>query len=309
MSCDAVRRLIPLYYYGELTPEEEDRVEGHIFECAACARATERQRALAAALDRREAELPPMLLDDCRAELMLAIQGGTPILKTPAKRPWTRFLEAMADTLSGVGRFRRPLTAMALVALGFFSARVPGWRGASVSSISLAPDQAFATVRSVLADNSGRVQIAYDETERRSISGPIDDRNIRRLLVAGSRDENPDVRVQAVDLLKARAASADVREVLLNRLANDPNAGVRLKALEGLKPLAFEPEVRKTLAQALLADDNPAVRMQAVDLLIAHRDDSMVGVLQGLVQREDNNNVRLRCEKALMEMNASVGTF
>ena len=112
--------------------------------------------------------------------------------------------------------------------------------------------------------------------------------------MAGSRDENPDVRVQAVDLLKDRAASADVREVLLNRLTNDPNAGVRLKALEGLKPLAFEPEVRKTLAQALLSDDNPAVRMQAVDLLVSHRDDSMVGVLQNLVQREDNNYVRLQ---------------
>lgn len=309
MSCDAVQKLIPLYYYGELTPEEEDRVEGHVFECPACARETERQRALAAALDRRQVEVPPTLLDDCRANLMLAIQGGAPVPKTPAKGPWTLFLEAMADTLAGFGRFRRPMAAMALVGLGFLAARVPGWRGSSISSASLAPDQNFAAVRSVVADNSGRVQIAYDETERRVVSGPIDDQNIRRLLVAGSRDENPDVRVQAVDLLKDRAATADVREVLLNRLTNDPNAGVRLKALEGLKPLAFEPEVRKTLARALLSDDNPAVRMQAVDLLVLHRDDSMVGVLQNLVQREDNNYVRLRCEKALKEMNASVGTF
>jgi len=309
MSCDAVQKLIPLYYYGELTPEEEDRVEGHVFECPACARETERQRALAAALDRRQADLPPMLLEDCRADLRLAIQGGAPVPKVPAKGPWALFLDALAETLAGLGRFRRPLTATALLAIGFFAARIPAWHGPSLSSASLTPDQNFATVRSVVADPSGRVQIAYDETERRIVSGPIDDQNIRRLLVAGSRDENPDVRVRAVDLLKDRAATADVREALLNRLANDPNAGVRLKALEALKPLAFEPEVRKTLAQALLSDDNPAVRMQAVDLLISHRDDSMVGVLQNLVQREDNNYVRLRCEKALKEMNASVGTF
>jgi HEAT repeat protein len=111
-------------------------------------------------------------------------------------------------------------------------------------------------------------------------------------------------------LLKARAASSDdVRDAFLNRLANDPNPGVRLKALEGLKPLATDPAVRKTLAQVLLADDNPAVRMQAVDLLIAHRDDSVVGVLQNVVQREDNNYVRSQCEKALKELNASLGTF
>ena len=45
------------------------------------------------------------------------------------------------------------------------------------------------------------------------------------------------------------------------------------------------------------------------DLLVAHRDDSVVGVLQGLVQREGNNSVRLKLEKALKDMNASIGTF
>ena len=92
-------------------------------------------------------------------------------------------------------------------------------------------------------------------------------------------------------------------------MAHDSNAGVRLKALDGLKPLADDPQVRKTLAQVLLADDNPAVRMQVVDLLVSRRDDSMVGVLQNLVQKEDNSYVRLKCEKALKDMNASIGTF
>jgi HEAT repeat protein len=111
-----------------------------------------------------------------------------------------------------------------------------------------------------------------------------------------------------VDLLKNRTGSVEVRDALLNALS-DTNPGVRLKALEGLKPLAADPQVRKTLAQVLLADDNPAVRIQAVDLLVSHRDDAMVGVLQNLVQREDNGYVRLKCEKALKEMNASIGTF
>jgi hypothetical protein len=319
MSCDAVLKLIPLYYYGELTPDEEDRVEAHVFECAPCARATERQRAMAAALDRRQLDPPPSLADDCRAGLLMAIRGGARVAKTPSKGPWQLFLEAMADTMANWHRFRQPLAAAALVALGFLAARAPMWRGSSgslgssvspsLSSASLSPDQAFATVRSVLTDNSGRVQIAYDETQRRVISGPMDDQNIRRLLVAGLREENPDVRVHAVDLLKQHASSNDVREALLNRVTNDPNPGVRLKALEGLKLLAGEPEIRKTLAQVLQSDDNPMMRMQALDLLIAHPDDSMVGVLQHVVQRDDNNYVRLQCEKALKEMNASLGTF
>ena len=59
----------------------------------------------------------------------------------------------------------------------------------------------------------------------------------------------------------------------------------------------------------LLSDDNPAMRMQVVDMLVAHHDDSMVGVFQDLVQKEDNSYVRLKCEKALKDMNASIGTF
>jgi HEAT repeat protein len=84
---------------------------------------------------------------------------------------------------------------------------------------------------------------------------------------------------------------------------------VRLKAVEGLKPLATDAQVRKTLAQALLEDENPAVRMQVVDLLVQHRDDQIVGVLQDVMQKENNSYVRLKSEKALRAMNASVGTF
>ena len=67
--------------------------------------------------------------------------------------------------------------------------------------------------------------------------------------------------------------------------------------------------MRKALARVLLVDENAAVRMLVVDLLVAHRDDAMVGVLQGMVQRESDNSVRLKMEQALKGMNASIGTF
>ena len=67
--------------------------------------------------------------------------------------------------------------------------------------------------------------------------------------------------------------------------------------------------MRKVLAQVLLSDDNPAVRIQAIDMLTASRDESVIGVLQNVVDKEDNSYVRWRCEKVLKDMNASVGTF
>jgi hypothetical protein len=44
-------------------------------------------------------------------------------------------------------------------------------------------------------------------------------------------------------------------------------------------------------------------------MLVAHRDDDVVGVLQDLMQKENNSYVRMKSEQALKAMNASVGTF
>ena len=315
MTCDSVSNLISLYYYGELMPEEEDRLETHLAGCAACARELERQRKLAAALDQRTATVSPLLLDDCRADLMAAVAGGAPRMSGQRKGPWTLFLEAMASTFGGMGRLRQPLGATVLVALGFMAAKITPanfalLRGSgTLSTASMTPDDVFSTVRSVQPDAAGRVQISFDETHRRAVEGRMDDPAIQRLLLAASHEENPAVRVESVDILKSSAGSSQVRDALLNALATDPIASVRLKALEGLKPISTDPAVRKTLSQVLLTDDNAAVRMQVVDLLVAHRDDSMVGMLQNLMQHEDNGYVRLKCEKALKEMNASIGTF
>jgi len=315
MSCDSISKLIPLYYYGELSPEEEDRVEEHTHACTGCTREMERQRILAAALDRRSLAPPPFLLEDCRSDLMAAIQGGAPRLEKSTKSAWKLFLEAMGASWSGLARLRRPVGALALITLGFFAARMttglPSGPGSATpaTTAGFIPDDALSTVRSVRSDPSGHVEVAFDETRRRVVSGRMDDSNIQKLLLAAAHGDNTAVRVESMDLLRARAGSMEVRDALLNAIVQDSNAGVRLKALEGLKPLVGDAEVRKTLARVLLADDNAAIRMQVVDLLVSRRDDSTVGMLQDLVQKEDNNSVRLKVAKALKDMNASVGTF
>jgi hypothetical protein len=314
MTCDSAANLIALYHYGELAPAEEDLLETHLAGCAACAADLEKQRKIAAALDQRTVETSPSLLEDCRADLMAAVAGGAP-RSAPQKGPWTLFLEAMASTFGGLGRLRQPLGATALVALGFMAAKIapgtlPGLSShRGVTAASLGGDDVFSTVRSVQPDSNGRVQIAFDETHRRVVEGRMSDETIQRLLLAAAREQDSAVRVESVDVLKSNPESTEVRDALLNAVAHDPNPGVRLKALEGLKPLAGDPQVRRTLAQVLLTDDNAHMRMEVADLLSAHPDDSLVGMLQSALQREDNDYVRLKVEKALKEMNASIGTF
>ena len=316
MNCESVVKLIPLYFYGELPPEEEDRVEQHLDTCVACSRQAERQRAIAAALDRRQMEPSAALLAECRHDLMRAVYRAEARAVAPAhSTPWTHFRDGFAALFPPLWRWRTPLGAVALVALGFVSARFlqPGSSG-PLSTASLAPENVISSVRSIQAlpqgGSSSEVQIVLDETRRRVVSGRLDDRNIQRLMLAAAHDENnPGVRVESVDILKSHSDSAEIRGLLLNRVAHDPNPGVRLKALDGLKPFTDDPEVRKVLAQVLLHDNYPGVRIQAVDALTSHADDNMVGVLQDVVQKENNGYVRSRCAKALKDMNASIGTF
>jgi hypothetical protein len=306
MNCDSVSKLIPLYFYGEVTPDEEDQVDQHLHECAACAAELEQHRALAGALDQRRAEVPPFLLEECRDDLLAAIAGGAPRQVKSAKGPWTLFLEALSSTFSTAGRAWQVVAALLLFTLGYAAAR---YSGSNAPQVAVTPDNVHYNVRAVNAGADGQVRLTLDEMRRREVTGRVEDSNIQQFLLAGSRNEDAAVRVESVGLLKGRVDQPQVLDSLLNALSGDPNDGVRLRALDALKPMAGDARVAKTLSQVLLSDVNPAVRMQVIDLMVTRRDDSMVGVLQNLMQREDNNGVRLKASKVLKDWNASIGTF
>ena len=176
------------------------------------------------------------------------------------------------------GGFLKPAAAMALVIAGFAPGRLIPPPAAPQPAEEFAAGTPVSTeVQHVEADQSGRVRIVLGETRRRVLTG------------------DPE--------------NAAIRDWLLNAAseASDPN--VRLTAIERLKPMAADPETRSVLSKVLLSDDNAGVRNQAIDLLLEHREVRLAGVLQELLQTEDDNSVRLRCEKALREMNASIETF
>ena len=111
MMCDAVLDYIPLYFYGELAPVEEDQLEEHLHSCPSCAREMERQRAFAAALSGRQIDPSPTFLDDCRQDLAAAMEGAGSrriASRRQSRRSspgqWRLFLAALADSFSGNGQ-------------------------------------------------------------------------------------------------------------------------------------------------------------------------------------------------------------
>ena len=307
MTCQEAKDNLPLLLYGELTFDEEEKVEGHLERCVECQAAMQRQRALHEAFDTLELHPTVDLLAQNRMQLRKRVAA------TSARTTfWERLRQGFTIHVHPIPAGMQPVGALALIAMGFFGARMlpTSSLGGNVNVAGVDSRPMTSRVRYVEPEQSGKVQIVVEETRQRVLSGKVDDQSIQNLLLAAAQDpQDPGLRVESVDLLKSRPESAEVRNALLGALQHDTNPGVRLKALDGLRGSAADPQVRQVLAQILLTDDNPGVRTQAIDLLIQHKSERMVGVLQELMRKEDNGYVRLRCEKALKEMNASVETY
>ena len=297
MNCDSAQSQLSLILYGELSFEEEELVQRHMDGCPACRDEFARAKLLHRAVDRLEPEMDELLVVNCRRTLRVSIAAMGP----PQKNRWF-------DGLSW-NAFIKPIGAAALIALGFFGARftsLPSTAQAPQGSVPLASRVRYVEP----ADSLGQVQIVVEETSQRTLSGATGSEPIRRLLLSAARDaSDAGLRVESMDILRSSAESADVRRALIYALQHDPNSGVRLKALEGLRASSGDPDTRRALSQALLGDVNPGVRTLAIDMLTQKKEAALVGVLQELMRKEDNGYVRLKCQKALHEMNASVETF
>jgi hypothetical protein len=302
MKCEEIVEQFPFYSYGEVSPEVEERIESHLAGCADCREAYAKHRSFMQALDQREDANEAALLTTCRVDLrrQLAAEGTR-----KANGGWFESLRSFSQFHIPL---RIPVGAMALVALGYFGARYTPEKFGGIRAGLTQP--MFSNVQSIEPQDSGKVNIAVDEVQRRVVTGNLGDPRIQALLLDAVREEsNPGLRVQSIGVLKNSADSEPVRSALIEAVSHDPNAGVRLKALEGLTPYASDAAVRKTLANVLLKDDNAGVRVRAIDVLTSHHDDSIVGILQDVMQKEDDGYIRRRTRDLLQTMKASVGTY
>lgn len=302
MNCTEACRCLPLLLYGELSPRQEEDLDEHLEGCAECRTELGRVRLWQGAVDAAEPEVPHVLLSECRRRLRGEIRS---VAEMAPRSAWWR------DIASGWSPILRPAGALALVALGYFGARFFPPEGAVFApSAALSTDSVALRVRDLELGDAGRMHMVVEEVRERSMECDLENARARQLLLQAARESNdPGLRVQLVSLLQDSPKSEDVRKVLLYALRHDTNAGVRLKAIDGLRGAAGDPEIRSALTQVLLADNNPGVRTQAVDLLLQKREPALVGVLQEVMQQESNSYVRMRCQKVLSEMNASVETF
>ena len=299
LHCHLIERDLPLFVYGELSFDEEERVHQHLEGCESCRNALAGLQSWHSALDQEDTTVPDGLLVAARRSLRQSV--STEAERVAAPSLWERLLAWPAW---------KPAGAVAAIAMAFFGGRMTNLQMAGLEATPTEAAPVVSRVRYVEPNQAGGVQIVLDETRQRVVSGNMEDQAIRQLLLAAAKDpSDPGLRVESVEMLCSRSQEAEIRNALLAVLEHDANPGVRLKALEGLKTFAKDQPTRQVLSRVLLKDTNSGVRSAAIDVLTSVNSQDTIGTLQELMRKEENDYVRLRTRKALSEMKASPGIF
>jgi hypothetical protein len=337
-ACEEFDSRLVLLAAGELAPDEEADVADHLKHCACCTEALERERELVECFAASRIEPDAALLASCRSSLEDA-------LDRQEERSWVRRIANVFLPAGGLAP--RPAWSAALLVLVGFSVGILGprllQRPAAVSgdsdsvassdaagSPNFAPqfpntgangaapfDLHSAQVAGINVMPSGAGQPPQVELQLRAqqpfrMQGTVNNDNVKSVLLNILRNNDrfdPDVRLDAVDLLRAKNDDPEVRDVLCHAVHTDSNAAVRLKALEALNGAEPQDLVRKTLLDALVDDRNPGVRIEAINALRSMAaqgkvvsDDHMLAVLRDRMQKDPNTYIRLQSAAAIRDL-------
>lgn len=331
----------------ELESAEHDRLSAHLAECPSCSESLEREKELLALLAESHAEPDASLLAGCRASLTDALdreeEGGRlgrafgsllPANWLTPRPAWSAAVLLLIGFSVGVlaprllrhpENLKAPANSNSQVAAtsgsdsaqgapadssdanpsGSFAASPVDLRTADVAGIDVLPSDGV--------DDSPRVELQLRSQQPVTVSGTVNNDDVKDVLLGVLRNGErfcPDVRLDAVDLLRARNNDPDVRSALCHTVRNDRNAAVRLKALEALDGAEPEDAVQQTLLSALVDDDNPGVRIEAINELrelaakgrVSSDDGHMLSVLRDRVQKDPNTYIRLQSAQVIREL-------
>ena len=312
MNCNDFSEHLPLLMYDELPVAERAACEAHLAGCSNCQSLREESLRLQALLSQRASPEPaPDLLVRCRQALDEALDQE--------QMGWRAALREWLPRL-GIVRPAGALAALSLVVVGFGL----GWAlrpraGVLVPNASNDLNQAstmglgerISGISQVSPDpKTGGVRITLNAERRMTLEGSLDDDNVRKVLVYALKSyDNPGIRVDTLEALRASGNNPSVQPELLNALRNDPNLGVRLEALKAVRRMNWNPEVRQALLDVVRQPKaNQGLRGAVVDELVKHavrdKDAVALSALEQLAANDPNDYVRMKSLRALVALGA-----
>lgn len=338
-SCGEWQPLLVLFAAGdELSSAQQSELSRHLAGCEICSEELSREKQLLALLGEHRAEPEAALLASCRANFEDVLdreeEGGWLRRKIGALLPasWLSPRPAWSAALLlligfSVGMFgprlvRRPVAplsqANSVSNADSDSAKNDDLTETAPASSPLSTldlhtaDVAGINVFPAEGNEPPQIELQMKAQRPVTVQGTVNDDDVKRVLLYVLRNNDrfdPDVRLNAVDLLRARNDDPQVRAALCQAVQKDGNAAVRLKALEALDGAEPQDIIRNTLLDALVDDQNPGVRVEAINSLreMAEKgqvvsDDHMLAVLRDRMQHDPNTYIRLQSAAAIRDL-------
>lgn len=324
-ACPEFESQISFYAMEELEGAERDALEEHLDQCGRCMAALDAERRfLEMATSSQRLEPTPALLASCRNRFEDTLD------EMDHRSIWKRWTESLfpAHWLA----LHPAASAAMLLLIGCSVGMLSPWHarpaqnapiqpttGATLASMGLnSQELQLANVSGInvvpSSNNSQPPQLVIQLNTERPIvlQGTADNDNMKRVLLYVLHNNQrfcPDVRINAVEALKARAEDPDVEQALSHAVLTDRNAAVRLKALDALTAAKPDSSSMQTMLDALTKDTNIGVRVEAVDALLAASqrggltvDPQAVNVLREHARTDANTYIRLQSAAAIQPL-------
>lgn len=335
--CSDYEPLMAEALFGELPPDERQRLDRHLDDCAACTKEfLTMQATLQLTAQRERPEPPPSFWHGYWPRLVRRMGQEVGRRSAPIERlaTWWRVLTEGAPALRWV---LQGAVAVVLVLGGFWLGRQPS--NASSEELLFGAEEPASTLADLLPASQsaqaeraaapmlanieditydlsdGTVEIRYNTMSDIIVRGQPDDPAVQQLLRAAMLSEqNPSARLSALQAVeKTRPRANDDLVASLTYLAQaERDLGMRLRAVRALRALqqetgaALRGNARDVLINILLSDADSALRIEALQALMdkAHTDGTAPPFLYE-VQNDSNSYVRYRAQQALQEIDAT----
>jgi hypothetical protein len=142
-----------------------------------------------------------------------------------------------------------------------------------------------------------------DAERRVTMEGSLDDPRIQQVLLYAVKSyDNPGIRRESLDALRAGRDKPIVRQALLYTMQHDPNLGVQLAALDEVRGLEWDADLRQAFLGVLTQDQNDGMRVAAIDVLTSHADETLLPTFERVAASDMSAYVRMKSAIALRNL-------
>ena len=329
------RKMVLLYFYGELSASEKRIFQDHLGDCLYCQRELRRLEKLGSVVSKAPEVVPSkILMERASMRVMEEIRAESSVKGFSLLRDG---LENLVESFQMY--FSRPRYQLIAVSVVFLVGMIVGkmWMSSDLINdpealanfaenfVKMSPTEE-TRIQRALANylmQSGDIEVADLFQEEKvengadvvevnftvgknfALEGGLDDPTIRNVLMYSAlHDENVNRRMRALRLLSRSVPSKEIELTLVSVLLRDSEYEVRLHALRTLVKMKYVEDVVYACKKVILYDSNADVRMEALEYLYEVGDKTIIPIIAVVSTKDKNDSIRARAEEVLRELNS-----